>query len=1039
MRPGSSAPSFGRLCATLAAAAVLLGRAAPAAAQQGTITGQVTDQTSGQPLVGARVSVVGTSLVAISRAEGRYRIPDVPAGAAKVRATFIGYAAASQSVTVGPDETATADLALVLTPYSLDEVVVTATGEQTKRQVGNVISTIRADSLVLTSPIANMNDLLNAKAPGVEVLAGNLTGAGARVRIRGTNSLSLNNEPLYILDGIRMTSGNRSDAASTIGIGGTNPSRVNDINPDEIESIDVIKGPSAAALYGTAASTGVIIINTRRGEPGPARWNLYAEQGFIRDYNDYPTAYRAWRTTPTASTPSNGVQCLLTQVAAGTCSQDSVTSFNLFQDPAASPNATGYRNRYGVQVSGGTDVSRYFVSGEWENEVSQLKMPPFAVDSLLAIRPISEVPFEQLRPNARRRVSLRVNADVRANSRLDLSLSSGFTTSTQRLPQTDNNTTGLLSNGLGGPGFGYNVLSSNGNRLFGYRTFIPAEFFSETVTQDINRFIGSGTANWRPTSWLAVRLTGGLDFTSRRDTDLCQRNECVDFAEIKKGFKFDNRSDLFNYTADASATATFQLSSVLSSRTSVGAQYLKDVLDRNGASGEDLSPGSTTISAGVIPNSRDTTDITKTVGAYVEQQFGYKDRLYVTGGLRVDDNSAFGRNFQAVYYPKLSVSYVISDEPYFPKWSWVNSVRLRAAVGASGVQPGTTDAQRFFEPRRTSVDNADTPGIVFSALGNPNLKPERAREYEIGGEAVLFDNRLSVNLTYYNKRTKDALIARTLPPSAGVSVTRFENLGAVVNRGLEALVNARLVDRRAFGWDLAINAGYNTNFIADMGIDPATGKPTPPIVGTTTRQAVGYPINAWFQRPYTFQDLDGNGIITANEITVADSAVFVGYPNPRWEITYTSGFDLFARRLRLNFLFDHKSGYYQLNGTERIRCESRLNCRGEIDPTAPLWEQARSVALRETPSRTQWGFIEKATFIRLREASATYDLPQSWARAFRASRASLTVAGRNVWKATGWTGMDPEANYFETATGVVSNFQTAPPQTYWTFRLNVGF
>ena len=337
------------------------------------------------------------------------------------------------------------------------------------------------------------------------------------------------------------------------------------------------------------------------------------------------------------------------------------------------------------------------------------------------------------------------------------------------------------------------------------------------------------------------------------------------------------------------------------------------------------------------------------------------------------------------------------------------------------------------------MDNADTPGIVFSALGNPNLKPERAREYEIGGEAVLFDNRLSVNLTYYNKRTKDALIARTLPPSAGVSVTRFENLGAVVNRGLEALVNARLVDRRAFGWDLAINAAYNTNFIADMGIDPATGKPTPPIVGTTTRQAVGYPINAWFQQPYTFQDLDGNGIITANEITVADSAVFVGYPNPRWEITYTSGFDLFARRLRLNFLFDHKSGYYQLNGTERIRCESRLNCRGEIDPTAPLWEQARSVALRETPSRTQWGFIEKATFIRLREASATYDLPQSWARAFRASRASLTVAGRNVWKATGWTGMDPEANYFETATGVVSNFQTAPPQTYWTFRLNVGF
>src|SRR3989442_11620842 len=501
---------------------LVAGTAAVAAAQQGTITGQVTDQSNGQPLVGARVTVVGTSLVTTSRAEGRYQIANVPAGQVTVRATLIGYAAASRSTTVAPGETATADLMLVLSPYSLDEVVVTATGEQAKKQIGNVINTIRADTLVMTRPIDNMNDLINAKAPGVQSLAGNLTGAGARVRIRGTNSLSLNNEPLYIIDGVPMTSGNRPDAASTIGIGGTNPSRVDDINPEEIETIDVIKGPSAAALYGTAASTGVIIINTRRGEPGPARWNVYAEQGFIKDYNDYPTAYRAWRTTPTASTPSNGVQCLLTQGAAGTCSQDSVTSFNLFQDPAASPNATGYRNRYGVQVSGGTDVSRDFVSGEWENEVSQLKMPPFAVDSLLAIRPISEVPFEQLRPNARRRVSLRVNADVRANPRLDLSLSSGFTTSTQRLPQTDNNTTGLLSNRLGGPGFGYNLLGSNGNRLFGDRTFIPAEFFSETVTQDINRFTGDRPANWRPTTWLAVRLTGGLDFTSRRDSDLCQ-------------------------------------------------------------------------------------------------------------------------------------------------------------------------------------------------------------------------------------------------------------------------------------------------------------------------------------------------------------------------------------------------------------------------------------------------------------------------------------------------------------------------------------
>ena len=756
--------------------ALLVGTVPVASAQQGSAGGVVTDQTSGNPIAAARVAVVGTANVAQTNAAGRYVLGGLSPGQVSVRVSAIGYGAVTRVVTVAAGEVASQDFALTLQPYSLDEIVVTATGEQAKREVGNVINSIRADSLVQTRPISNMNDLLSAKAPGVDVLAGNLTGAGSRVRIRGTNSLSLNNEPLYIIDGVRMTADNNS---SSIGIGGTNPSRINDINPEEIESIEVVKGPSAAALYGTAASTGVIIITTKRGRPGPARWNVYGEQGFITDQNTYPNAYRGWRTTPTASTPTNGVQCILTQVAAGTCAQDSVSSFNLFTDPQTSPNATGYRSQYGLQVSGGSDVSSYFVSGEYENEVSQLKMPPFAADSLKALRQISEVPFDQLRPNARRRVSVRANVETHQNSRVDLAVSTGFVSSTQRLPQTDNNTTGLLSNGLGGPG-------NKSNGRYGYRAFTPNEFFSETVNQNVNRFIGSGTANWRPANWLAFRATSGIDFTQRLDTDLCRRDECVDFGTTKTGFKVDNRTNFFSYTGDASGTATFQLTPAISSRTSVGMQYLKSVFDRNGASAENLSPGATTVDAGATPRVSEATDISKTFGAFIEEHVGIKERLFVTGALRVDDNSAFGAKFKSVYYPKLSVSYVISDEPFFPRWSWLNSVRLRAAIGASGVQPGTTDALRFFAPSIARIENADNPVIIFSALGNVNLKPERAREVEIGGEATLFNSRLNLNLTYYNKRTSDALIARILPPSAGVSVSRFENLGAVVNRGLRS-------------------------------------------------------------------------------------------------------------------------------------------------------------------------------------------------------------------------------------------------------------
>jgi outer membrane receptor protein involved in Fe transport len=252
------------------------------------------------------------------------------------------------------------------------------------------------------------------------------------------------------------------------------------------------------------------------------------------------------------------------------------------------------------------------------------------------------------------------------------------------------------------------------------------------------------------------------------------RDDCVNFATIKTGFKQDDRTTYFQYTLDVNGTASFTLTPTITSRTTVGAQYFKTNNDLSVAYGENLAGGATTLTGAAIPLVRESTTVSSTVGAFVEQQFGFRDRLFVTGGVRADDNSAFGKDFKTVYYPKLSVSYVISEEPFFPKWRWINSVRLRGAVGASGVQPGTTDAVRLFLPQTASVAAVDIPSLVYSAVGNTALKPERAREYEIGGEATLFDSRAYVEFTYYNKRTKDALIARQLPPSAGGPITRFD-------------------------------------------------------------------------------------------------------------------------------------------------------------------------------------------------------------------------------------------------------------------------
>lgn len=998
-----------------------LGTAPAVSAQTETVlTGVIRDE-SGRPIIAAQVTIPGTRLAGETGADGRYRIRNVPAGQHQVRATAFGFGAATRNVAVTSGAITSADFTLSVSAFELDEVVATATGQQSRREIGHSVAKINAADLTQTKPISNMNDLLVARTPGVTVTPGNLTGAEARIRIRGANSLSLNNDPVYYIDGIRMES---ASGSSSIGIGGTSISRVNDINPEEIESIEFVKGPAASTLYGTDAANGVIVIRTKRGRAGRAQWTAYAEGGAIVDNNSYPTAYRGWTT---GSTAANGVQCRLTQVASGACVQDSVSTFNLFEDPDASPNGTGYRQQYGLQVNGGSEVVRYFLSGEWEDEVGVLEMPRFSQELVKAGRLISEVPYEQLRPNARRRVSVRANLGADLLPSLNVAVSTGFVSSNQRLPQTDNNTTGLLSNGFGGPGHKNNV-DASGKQLYGFRLYTPDQFFSETVEQDVNRFIGSGTANWTPATWFTGRLTGGLDYTNRVDSDLCRRGECTPFSQTTiTGFKQDNRTNFYRYTLDASGTGEFNLNKDLKSRSTIGLQYFKSKFNRNGAFAEDLAPGATTLTAGAIPSVDETTNETVTLGVFADQQFGWRDRVFLNGALRIDDNSAFGADFSAVVYPKFSASWVLSDEDFFPAPDVFDNLRLRAAWGASGVQPGTTDAVAFFTPTTAAVENEDRAALIFSALGNKALKPERSSEFEVGFDAGVFNNRLGVELTYYHKTTKDALIARTVAPSVGAANTRFENLGSVRNSGFEGSIRAQILDT----WDVTLNGSHNDNELADLG-------GVPPIIGTTISQIEGYPLNSYWLVPYTFADANGDNIIVASEITVGDTAVFVGPNLPKTELSLNTGVDLFARKLRVSAGFDYKGGHYQLNGTERIRCESRLNCDALVDPSAPLWKQARVVALRETSARTQYGFVENSSFVRFREVSLSYELPTSLAQKMRSQRAFLTAAARNLHVWSDYSGIDPEAGYFGGG-DVQTDFQTQAPPTYFTVRFNFVF
>jgi outer membrane receptor protein involved in Fe transport len=537
---------------------------------------------------------------------------------------------------------------------------------------------------------------------------------------------------------------------------------------------------------------------------------------------------------------------------------------------------------------------------------------------------------------------------------------------------------------------------------------------------------------------LTGRVIAGIDFTSRVDADLCRQYECTPFGQDSLGYKEDNRTGFHDYTLDANLAATYPVSTELRGKTTVGVQFVHNLFERNGAFGRDFAPGATTVSAAAQQIASEATTESKTLGGYVEQQLAYKERMYMTAALRGDDNSAFGKDFQAAYYPKLGLSYVISDEPFFPAISWLSDVRLRGAIGASGQQPGSTDALPFYSPVVAALESQAKAALVFTSCGNFKLRPERATEMEFGVDASGLGSRVSLELTYYRKRAKDALIARPVAPSVGACTTRFVNLGSVRNSGLELQLNATPLNRPSIGWDLTLSLSHNTNTIEDLGKDPDTGEDVPAIVGTTIQQREGYPIDGYWQRPILgYRDLNGDGLIAASEVVVGDTAAFVGPSLAPTEATFTTGLDLLSRRLRISAMFDYKGGRWQLNGTERIRCESRLNCDGEVDPNSPLWKQARVVALKDHPARTQWGYFEPADAIRWRELAVTYEMPTAFARAMHASRLSVTASGRNLKRWTQYSGLDPESGYVDG--GLQTDFQTQPPGTYWILRFNASF
>jgi TonB-dependent SusC/RagA subfamily outer membrane receptor len=754
---------------------------------------------------------------------------------------------------------------------------------------------------------------------------------------------------------------------------GQETSALDAINPNDIESIEVIKGPAAATLYGAEAAAGVIQVITKRGAPGRIRWEGRVEVGNTRWDDDLkPVNYgiaTAARIADTVNFPGyKGLQV------------GDIISHRAMTEPFAL--RTGELQKMSLSASGGSERYTFFVSGVQSREEG-VNLNNFA-----------------------KLGGLRGNFSFVPNDKLNFSTNIDYSRHHVRLPLNDNIAFGLIiSSYLAIPGRRYAFPAG-----LNHSQILPEVANTYDNQTRADRFIVGTTTEYKPFEWLTNRLRVGLDMNvGRAELYFAPQPPGINPFSARASFELDNTKGFLaqgrpinhDMTLNYDATATRQLSSRLVSNTSFGVQYLSNTYRRTDAFGQDLGAnGIRSIGSAAITSSDEEFSEQKSLGFYGQEQLAWKDKLFITGAVRVDNNSAFGSELNRVFYPKASVSYVISEEDYF-RVPYVDNLRLRLAWGQAGNSPGPFDALQSYTTSVVTLPTGSASALRYGSFGNPNLKPERGSEIETGFEAALFDNRLNLDLTYYNKTTRDALLPVSVSPSTGFAGTRLVNLGEINNRGIEMVLGASLLQMKNFGADASLAVSTNHNELVSFGDDRA-----PIIFGSyapSQRYQVGYPLaGMWAQR--VRYNPDGSLFKNANGQPVIDTAsVFMGPSVPTREVSF-SGTLRFFDRVRVYGLLDHKAGHYQFNVKDWRRDRAQLSWE-TVNPAADPDE----VLVRRLASQT-YLHIQKADFTKLRDLSVSVDLPMGMLKRY-ADRATITAAGHNLRIWTKYGGADPELNF----------------------------
>lgn len=731
-----------RLAADNSAAMPRLGRAAPIIPRQrqGSITGTVRDGNTLQPIAGARVALPDLGSGALTQSNGRYVIIDVPVGTHRIEVQVIGYRAGSQEVTVPVGGAVQADFDLAVDALRLGELVVTGTpGRARAREVGNSIAQIdRADAIDV--PVS-MESMLQAQVPGMTVLQStSQLGSAAQIRLRGNISAAMSNQPLIYIDGVRMRSEpypknitpGDSDTRSPNDV----HSPLNDLNPADIERMEVIRGAAASTLYGTEAAAGVIQIFTKRGRTERPVWSLEVNQGFqeLKPFAPEPAPY-------------------------------------MYLDPWL---RKGRQQQFNASVQGGGQTLNYFISGSLEDRKGVL-------------------PNERLEGT-----TFRGNFGFSPMGGLDLTWTNFYSTTEIQNTSQGNNSGGLVMN----------VYRQEQNHFSTTDVDELSRFLEYELLSNIDRMNTGITATYAPMANWFHRFTVGYDLAHN------EMRQVRPFGYIAEPL---GRVGVTAFrgaltTVDYASTLDLQIAPEVRNSFSVGGQFVQTAEHVvRGGSTNFPGPSLPTLSTGSIKVSEEDRIRVLTGGFFVQNVVGFRDRYFITGGLRVDGNSAFGSGFGLQGYPKVAVSYVVHEERFW-RDAW-GQLKLRGAYGHAGRAPGAFDAIRTWDP----VGWGDVPAYVPQNLGNADLGPERSVETEVGFDASILDGRVMANFTYYQANTKDALFRVRASPSEGFLAPQLRNVGQIENKGIELELNLRLLEGERANLSLGTSLATNHSKVLDLG------------------------------------------------------------------------------------------------------------------------------------------------------------------------------------------------------------------------------